>query len=737
MFGQAGPAALGFLAGSLVKSSVVLVLALAAAALLRRKPAALRHFALSAFLISLLLLPLLSLAPGGWRTRLLPGERPATPVFPAPIHSSSPAGGSGLGGIAVPGAPETLLIAGEAGVAEARLPRAAGAGSAATRRSSSLLIQAAGRALGRAALAAWAAGALFLLLRLGLGLAGAARLTREGKPLLEPAWRRLLARFLAAVSLRRNVRLKSHGAVSVPLTWGFVRPVILLPSGTENWTEDERSTVLCHELSHIKRADFLVTLLVRTSLAVAWPNPLTWVVFGLLRREQEKACDEMVLRTGLKPSVYAAHLLAFRRAAGRRCEPAAALLGLFGRSPLQERLAAILKHNPVFREVTMKTKLALGCAVILSVALIGTARPAPVAIQVPSVSASPAGPAVAAAPAQATQPVQTASAGTPAAQEEKEKAKAKAEAEAAKPFAGKKIVVTRAAGNTGHIEIVVTEGDIVKSFISDEAAIIIKRASAGRDIVISSGGQEFVVGRSGDVRIEIKGGELKIVKEGETLKIGEGEVLLRAAEPGLMILKEKQAKGENDEFTWVTVEPGAKARDGIDFVAAGPELEKKLMEIREQLRQVKEQKLAIEEVEKNLEALTEELKKEPSFRRPVLKLGKHPSTSFTIYSDDKKLARSETGISITVAAKERTGLTIVFAVHPGKIGHERYEQTVAELKRALPEGYTLDPEFREDSGAIVATVKGPRLEKGALEDLIEKLAAIMKKAAPQDVGGDK
>lgn len=742
MFGQAGSAALGFLAGSLLKSSVVLTIALAAAAILRRKPAALRHFVLSAFLISLLLLPLLSLFPGGWRTSLLPGERPATP---APRLSSSPAGGPGAREIAIPGAPETLWIAEESDVVEARLPRAAGAGSAADRRSSSLLIRAAGRALGRAALAAWAAGALALLLRLGLGLAGAARLTKQGRPVTESGWRILLARFLAAVSLRRNVRLRSHDAVVIPLTWGLIRPVILLPPGTEGWTEDQRSTVLCHELSHIKRADFLVTLLVRMSLALAWPSPLTWIVFGMLRRDQEKACDEMVLRTGLKPSVYAAHLLSFRRAAGRRFQPAAALLGLFGRSPLQERLAAILGHRFTFREVKMKTKLAAGFAIILAVALVGTARPAaPVATQEAGVA--PAGASVAAAPAQASQPAQAAAAAKPAAQEEKEKAKAKAEAAAKKPDVGKpvadkKIIIAPAGEKKGHIEIVITEGDEVKTLVADKPVVIIRRTSPDKEIVISSDGQEIEVGRSGDVRIEIKGGDLKLIKEGEYLKIAESQALtLKTGRPEILILKD--AKDEGDLHSWVTVEPDDQAADRLLYVSEDEGLEKKLKAIREQVQQVKENKLALEEVEKSLDALTESVKKHPrayAFSPRAIKAGEPGSKSFTIVTDKEsasamaeKIAAAKAGsASVVVSAKNNERLALAFTTHPGKIGQEVYDRTVAELKQALPEGCALESEFKEESGTIVVKVKGPRLKKDQMEALVEKMAAILKKAGQE------
>ena len=152
--------------------------------------------------------------------------------------------------------------------------------------------------------------------------------------------------------------------------------MILLPAGAGDWAETERSAALFHELSHIKRADYVFLLLVRLSLALFWWNPLCWIAYARIRREQEIACDELVLRAGIKPSTYAAGLLAFRRSAGLRWNPSAALPGLLGRSSFQERLAAILKHKQIVKEVKMKARISIAAAVVLAVALIGTARPA-------------------------------------------------------------------------------------------------------------------------------------------------------------------------------------------------------------------------------------------------------------------------------------------------------------------------------------------------------------------------
>ena len=90
MPGTAAAGTLGFFAGCFLKTAVVLTLALLAAAAARRRPAGVRHFILSSALIGLLLIPLLSLAPVGWRSPLLPGWM-AAPAASAAGRADAPA----------------------------------------------------------------------------------------------------------------------------------------------------------------------------------------------------------------------------------------------------------------------------------------------------------------------------------------------------------------------------------------------------------------------------------------------------------------------------------------------------------------------------------------------------------------------------------------------------------------------------------------------------------------------
>jgi beta-lactamase regulating signal transducer with metallopeptidase domain len=567
MPGTAAAGTLGLLAGYLLKTTLVLTLALVAAAATRRRPAALRHFILSSALIGLLLLPVLELAPVGWRSPLVPAWM-STSAFRAgawPERTDLRPSLPGSGGLA------TAAVEAGTGAAPTAHGRPLDLGIPSPILRGTTTLRPASRpdgssdvgsssptppgpietrpASGSAAVDLfitifWIAGLGALFLRLMVGLAGAVRLTSEGTTLDDAAWRVLLERFVSLVTLRRRVRLKSHPEVLTPLTWGWRRPVVLLPDGAQAWTEDERSSALYHELSHIKRADFAVMLLVRTSLALFWWNPLCWIVYRELLKEQEIACDELVLRAGIRPSTYAATLLAFRRSAGFRWNPSAALLGMLGRSSFKERLAAILKQKLTFMEVKMKTKIMLALALVLAVALIGTARPAVgseknaaavTTVVVESMAPAPlafvpAGPAAQEIPAEQT-----------AAQEkEKEKAivaekAAKEKADKEKANAAKTIVVTTKGSKTP-IEITITEGDQVKT-LSFEKSLTITKGKNGEVLILTPEGKEPIVLAGEPLRLEIKGGGLEIVKEGMPLEIGEGGVY--------KIVKEAGEEGKN------------------------------------------------------------------------------------------------------------------------------------------------------------------------------------------------
>ena len=128
----------------------------------------------------------------------------------------------------------------------------------------------------------------------------------------------------------------------MPMTWGWLRPVVLLPSDSVGWPEDRRRVVLMHELAHVKRWDCLTQQFAQVSCAAYWFNPLSWWASMRMMEEREKACDNLVLLAGREPSEYAGHLLALVRERRSQRGVSMAAVAMARGANLEGRLRAIL-----------------------------------------------------------------------------------------------------------------------------------------------------------------------------------------------------------------------------------------------------------------------------------------------------------------------------------------------------------------------------------------------------------
>lgn len=146
--------------------------------------------------------------------------------------------------------------------------------------------------------------------------------------------------WLAAHRLRRGVSIRCSDRVSAPLTYGVLRPVILLPSSTDWSDADTLGYVLAHELAHIRRLDALRKPIIALALCVHWFIPLAWAMYFLANRDIELACDEAVLGQGAGRSEYA---LALIRMEERRS--GLSLGSHFSKNSIEERIRAIMKIN--------------------------------------------------------------------------------------------------------------------------------------------------------------------------------------------------------------------------------------------------------------------------------------------------------------------------------------------------------------------------------------------------------
>lgn len=111
------------------------------------------------------------------------------------------------------------------------------------------------------------------------------------------------------LSINREIVLLESKQDHSPWTWGVVYPKIILPAGFHKWIKEEQHNALIHELSHIKRCDLISFLLARLCCCIYWFHPLAWIGYRKMVMEAEKACDDRVLLSGSKASMYADQLM--------------------------------------------------------------------------------------------------------------------------------------------------------------------------------------------------------------------------------------------------------------------------------------------------------------------------------------------------------------------------------------------------------------------------------------------
>ena len=207
----------------------------------------------------------------------------------------------------------------------------------------------------------WAAGTLFLIARLLMGIGAVWRVSTRSDNFnglisqVSPDWKR-------AVSIRQS------DAVTVPMVWGLFRPVVLLPADADEWEPERQRAVLLHELAHIQRQDWLMQTVAQITCAVYWFNPLVWFAARRMRTEVERACDDHVLNAGYQSTDYAQHLLDVVRNIKKVNTATRSAVAMARQSKIEGRLRTVLAENRNRRPITT-IAVAIGLLALICLAV--------------------------------------------------------------------------------------------------------------------------------------------------------------------------------------------------------------------------------------------------------------------------------------------------------------------------------------------------------------------------------
>lgn len=203
-------------------------------------------------------------------------------------------------------------------------------------------------------------------IRLGINYAQVQRIRNE-KPYLLPAIEKRVNELAKLLRIRRKVILRETTSITVPITIGFLKPLILIPCGLiNNLPADQVEAILLHELAHIKRLDYLVNLLQCLAETIFFFNPAVLWLSSLLREERENCCDDIAISVTQNKSLFIHALVAFQEY--HTNHPMAP--GLQGNKyPLLKRIQRIVYNNNKKLNHMEKIFLAAGLVVTGIVAL--------------------------------------------------------------------------------------------------------------------------------------------------------------------------------------------------------------------------------------------------------------------------------------------------------------------------------------------------------------------------------
>jgi carboxyl-terminal processing protease len=224
--------------------------------------------------------------------------------------------------------------------------------------------------------AVWLVGTLLAALWFIAGVLSIWRLARRCKCVETGLPSEISAELCSRLGIRRPVRLLVSVERTMPMTWGHLRPMILLPEEALSWTAQRLRIVLTHELGHVRRWDYLTHLLGQLARGLFWFHPLVWLALYRLRREQELACDDMVLAGGASAVEYGEHLLAVTAGRAASAWPGTLALAIGRECRLEHRLQCLLDANRSHlppRRRTIVGAIVLAVTMILALGTAGVA----------------------------------------------------------------------------------------------------------------------------------------------------------------------------------------------------------------------------------------------------------------------------------------------------------------------------------------------------------------------------
>src|ERR1700691_2700347 len=199
-----------------------------------------------------------------------------------------------------------------------------------------------------------------------------AMLLESSEPQIPPAMRTVVEQCHSLLGMKPVPILLSPEGKG-PATLGIRNPVLVLPEWFfSQASEDELSSVLGHELAHIRRHDFLLNLVYELLILPISFHPAAVLIKTRIDQTRELACDEIAAECLSTRTQYARSLLSIAQSMAAHQRPATVgyALGLFDTNTLEDRIMNVLAKANRFRKTWARAS-ALGASGLLITPCLG------------------------------------------------------------------------------------------------------------------------------------------------------------------------------------------------------------------------------------------------------------------------------------------------------------------------------------------------------------------------------
>ncbi|MFC5627143.1 M56 family metallopeptidase [Algoriphagus winogradskyi] len=220
----------------------------------------------------------------------------------------------------------------------------------------------------------WFVGALLFLFRLFSSLSEVRTLRKSSSKPQDFQLEKMLYRLMGKMDVSKNVEIRLTSSGVSPITFGFLKPIILIPAGLIfQLTPVQLEAIIAHELAHVKRNDYLINLIQSALEVMFFYHPCYWWMNQTVKELRENAADDLAVKIGVTPKELAYSLAEVLNFA-KQNPPELALAAGKRRNPTLQRIKRILGHPAQTYPQNPIISIPMLLTLLLSAGLMATAQ---------------------------------------------------------------------------------------------------------------------------------------------------------------------------------------------------------------------------------------------------------------------------------------------------------------------------------------------------------------------------